>query len=83
MIIHTIPCDEDSRQATTLFKIPKQHIMTPVVGSDHWMKKDLRIHANDDINYRTTHWPNATKCQHVIGDLCVVTDIHDNTYRKL
>jgi hypothetical protein len=72
-IIHTIPHDEESSQTTTNCTIQSKHTVAPSLGLDH---------LNEDIDYSISiYWPNGIKCQHIIGNLCIITENKDDKYR--
>jgi hypothetical protein len=78
-IIHTIPYGQGSQQTTTLVKVPKEHVIGALLGLDYSIACDFKLHASNDIDHsKIIHWPNATKCQHVIGNLCIITERHDD-----
>jgi hypothetical protein len=80
-IIHTTPCDEDSRQATTPYKVPKGHIVVPLLELYQMAKEDRKIHGTGGIDYKTIHWPNATRWEHIIGNICIAVEAHDDKER--
>jgi hypothetical protein len=51
MIIHTVSYDKDYRQTATVFKVPKKHIIAPVLRSHRLLTDNWEVHANDDATY--------------------------------
>ncbi|KAI9594473.1 hypothetical protein BDF19DRAFT_444948 [Syncephalis fuscata] len=73
ILIHSVASNEDTAPVLDTFQVPSNQVASVLLshGIDYqkhdilWMQQEV-----DPICYRQFAWPNAVKCQHIIGSIC-------------